>query len=151
MIFGDHVGLKLPDICPTSEENPEKPHPGDCSRQGIELGPAAWQACMLPPSSQRWTNRKVTHSIFFFCFDIKAGMLKFHQFDWSFHYRHFFFWCAALAREPWTTQHRWRANVSTAKRSLSPKSIKRSRSNSIFWVFIYKYLEPFFSFPLPLK
>ena len=41
MIFGDLVGLKLPDICLTREENPEKPHPGNLSRRGIEPGPAA--------------------------------------------------------------------------------------------------------------
>ena len=32
MIFGELVGLKLPDICLTSEE---KPHPGNLSRTGI--------------------------------------------------------------------------------------------------------------------
>ena len=38
MIFGDLVGLKLPDIHLTGEE---KPHPGNLSRPGIEPGPAA--------------------------------------------------------------------------------------------------------------
>ena len=38
MIFGNLVGLKLPDICLTGEE---KPHPGNLSRPGIEPGPAA--------------------------------------------------------------------------------------------------------------
>ena len=55
MIYGDLVGLKFPDICLTGEENPEKPHPGNLSRQGIEPGPAAWQACMLPLTPQRST------------------------------------------------------------------------------------------------
>ena len=42
MIFGDLVGLKLPDICLTGEEKPQKkPHPGKLSRPGIEPGPAA--------------------------------------------------------------------------------------------------------------
>ena len=52
MIFGDLVGLKLPDIRLTGEE---KPHPGNMSRPGIEPGPAAWQARMLPLVSHRWT------------------------------------------------------------------------------------------------
>ena len=38
MIFGDLVGLKLPDIRLTGEE---KPRPGNLSRPGIEPGPAA--------------------------------------------------------------------------------------------------------------
>ena len=41
MIFGDLVGLKLPDIRLTGEENPEKPHPGNLSRPAIEPGSAA--------------------------------------------------------------------------------------------------------------
>ena len=42
MIFGDLVGLKLPDIRLTDEEKPlKKPHPGNFSRPGIEPGPAA--------------------------------------------------------------------------------------------------------------
>ena len=55
MIFADLVGLKLPDICLTGEENPEKTHPGNLSRPGIEPGPAAREARMLPPASQRRT------------------------------------------------------------------------------------------------
>ena len=54
MIFGDLGGLKFPDICLTGEE---KPHPGNLSRPEIELGPAAWQARMLPLAPQRWTDR----------------------------------------------------------------------------------------------
>ena len=38
MIFGDLVGLKLPDICLIGEEIP---HPGNLSRPGFEPGPAA--------------------------------------------------------------------------------------------------------------
>ena len=52
MIFGDLESLKFPDICLTGEE---KPHPGNLSRLGIEPGPAARQARMLPLSPQRWT------------------------------------------------------------------------------------------------
>ena len=56
MIFGDLVGLKFPGICLTDEEKPrKKPHPGNLSRPGIEPGPAAWQARMLPLAPQRWT------------------------------------------------------------------------------------------------
>ena len=47
-------GLKFPDICLTAEEKPRKePHPGNLSRPGIEPGPAAWQARMLPLAPQR--------------------------------------------------------------------------------------------------
>ena len=35
---------------------PKKPHPGNLCRPGIEPGPAAWQARMLPPAPQQWTN-----------------------------------------------------------------------------------------------
>ena len=38
IIFGDLVGLKLPDISLTGEE---EPHAGNLSRPGIEPGPAA--------------------------------------------------------------------------------------------------------------
>ena len=56
MIFGDLVGLKLPDIRLTGEEKPwKKPHPGNLSRPEIEPGPAAWQARMLPLVPQQWT------------------------------------------------------------------------------------------------
>ena len=42
MIFGDLVGLKLPDIRLTGEEKPrKKPHPGNLSRPRIEPVPAA--------------------------------------------------------------------------------------------------------------
>ena len=40
MIFGDLVGLMLPDICLTGEEKPQKkPHPGNCPNRGSNLGP----------------------------------------------------------------------------------------------------------------
>ena len=55
MIFGDHGGLKLPDISLTGEEKPRKNLPGNLSRSGIEPGPAARQARVLPPIPQRWT------------------------------------------------------------------------------------------------
>ena len=36
-------------------KTPKKPHPENLSRPGIEPGPAAWQARMLPLAPQRWT------------------------------------------------------------------------------------------------
>ena len=36
-------------------KTPKKPHPGNLSRSGIEPGPAAWHARMLPLAPQRWT------------------------------------------------------------------------------------------------
>ena len=66
MIFGDLGGLKFPDICLTGEEKlRKKPHPGNLSRPGIEPGPAAWQACMLPLAPQRWTLLQTTRPNFF--------------------------------------------------------------------------------------
>ena len=57
MVFGVLVDLKLPDICLTGEEKPRrKPHPRKLSQPGIEPGPAACQARMLPPVPQRWTH-----------------------------------------------------------------------------------------------
>ena len=38
---------------------PEKLHPGNLSRPGIEPGPAAWQPRMLPPVPQWWTNYNI--------------------------------------------------------------------------------------------
>ena len=56
MILEDLGGLKFPDIFLTGEEKPrKKPHPGNLPRPGIEPGPAAWQAHMLPLAPQRWT------------------------------------------------------------------------------------------------
>ena len=56
IIFGDFVDLKLSDICLTGDEKPRKKrHPGNLSRPGIEPGPVAWQARMLPPAPQWWT------------------------------------------------------------------------------------------------
>ena len=49
MIFGDLVGLTLPDICLTGEE---KPHPGNLPRAWNDPGPAAWPTRMLPPAPQ---------------------------------------------------------------------------------------------------
>ena len=37
-------------------KTPKKPHSGNLPRPGIEPGPAAWQARMLPLAPQRWTN-----------------------------------------------------------------------------------------------
>ena len=37
-------------------KTPRKPHPGNLSRPGIEPEPAAWQALMLPPVPQQWTD-----------------------------------------------------------------------------------------------
>ena len=57
MLFGDLGGLKFPNICLSGEEKPrKKPHPGNLSRPGIELGPAAWQARIVPLAPQRWTH-----------------------------------------------------------------------------------------------
>ena len=54
MIVWDLGGLKLPDISLTGEEKtPKKPHPRSLYRPGIEPGPAAWQARMLPLVPQR--------------------------------------------------------------------------------------------------
>ena len=39
MIFRDPGGLKLPDICFTGEEKPEKTHPGTCPDRGSNSGP----------------------------------------------------------------------------------------------------------------
>ena len=56
MMFGDLMGLKLPDIRLTDDEKPrKKPYPANLSRPGIEPGPAAWQARILPLAPQRWT------------------------------------------------------------------------------------------------
>ena len=51
-------------------KTPKKPHPGNLSRPGIEPGPAAWQACMLPPCPQRWT--------LFYCFVTIVLMVRNH-------------------------------------------------------------------------
>ena len=40
-------------------KTPKKPHPGNLSRPGIEPGPAAWQARMLPLAPQRRTKKKM--------------------------------------------------------------------------------------------
>ena len=56
VIFGDLVGFKLPVICLTDEKKPRKNLTQETfSRAGIEPGPAACQARMLPPAPQRWT------------------------------------------------------------------------------------------------
>ena len=65
MIFGDLVGLKLPDNCLTGVGNPRKNLTiENLIRPGIERRPAASQERMLLPSPQRWTlipNKKVNH------------------------------------------------------------------------------------------
>ena len=62
MIFRDLVGLKFPDICLTGEKKkPIKPHPGSLSRPGIEPGPFAWEARMLPLAPQRWTYSEIQY------------------------------------------------------------------------------------------
>ena len=50
MIFGVLGGLKLPDICLTGEEKPEKTSP----RKLVPTGDRT-QASMLLPGPQRWT------------------------------------------------------------------------------------------------
>ena len=42
MIFGDLVGLKLPDICPTGEGKPRKPSP----RKLVPTGNRTWVRCV---------------------------------------------------------------------------------------------------------
>ena len=56
MIFGNLGGLKLPDMSYRGGKTPKKPHPGNFYRPGIEPGPAAWQARMLPLALQQWTK-----------------------------------------------------------------------------------------------
>ena len=56
MIFGDLGCLNLPDICLTGEEKPRKNLTQETSRPGIEPGPSARQALVLPPGPQRWTR-----------------------------------------------------------------------------------------------
>ena len=51
IIFGDLMGLKLPDICLACEEKTRH----NLSRPEIETRTAGLQASMLPPASQRWT------------------------------------------------------------------------------------------------
>ena len=38
-------------------KTPKKPNQGNLSRRGMEPGPAAWQARMLPPGRRRWTSQ----------------------------------------------------------------------------------------------
>ena len=49
-------------------KTPKIPHPGNLSRAGIEPGPAAWQARMLPPVPRQWTDFNVNYMehVFFF-------------------------------------------------------------------------------------
>ena len=54
MIFGDLMGLKLPDIRLTGEEKPRKTLPRKLVTTGIEP-PAARQVRMLLHVPQRWT------------------------------------------------------------------------------------------------
>ena len=55
MLFGELLGLKLPDICPYRRgETPKNLTQGTCP-DAIEPGLAAWQARILPPAPQRWT------------------------------------------------------------------------------------------------
>ena len=45
-------------------KNPDKSHPGNLSRSGIEPGPAAWQARLLAPSPQRLLEMKKLRELF---------------------------------------------------------------------------------------
>ena len=56
MIFGDLGGLKLPDICLTGEENPEKTSTRKLVRTEDRTRLRSMTARMLPPDPQRWTN-----------------------------------------------------------------------------------------------
>ena len=56
MIFGEPWGPKVSwHLSYRWGKTPKKPHPGNLSRPGIEPGPAAWQARMIPLAPQRWT------------------------------------------------------------------------------------------------
>ena len=56
MMFGDLVGLKLPDIRLTGEEKPRNLLTQEtCPDRESNPGPAAWQARMLPLAPQRGT------------------------------------------------------------------------------------------------
>ena len=58
MIFGDLGGPKVSwHLFYRWGKTQKKPHPGNLSRPGIEPGPAAWQARMLPLAPQRWTDK----------------------------------------------------------------------------------------------
>ena len=54
-------------------KHPKKPHPGNLFRPGIEPWPAAWQARMLPPVSQR-------HPCYSLTFNIGTSSHLIHQF-----------------------------------------------------------------------
>ena len=56
MIFRNLRGLKLPDICLTSEEKPWKTSLRKPVSTGYRPEPSVWQACMLPPAPQQWTS-----------------------------------------------------------------------------------------------
>ena len=62
MIFGDLAGIKASwHLSYKWRKTPKKkPHPGNLSRPGIEPGPAACQARMLPPAPQRWTCSNIS-------------------------------------------------------------------------------------------
>ena len=51
-------------------KTPRKPHPGNLSRPGIETGPAAWQARMIPLAPQRWTEFEVKLLKYFLSFSL---------------------------------------------------------------------------------
>ena len=80
MVFGDLVGLKFPDICLTGEEKPRKKlHPGNLSRPGIEPGPAAGQARMLPHVPQRWTYINLTFINNIFIYNLRLFSKHFYK------------------------------------------------------------------------
>ena len=58
IIFGDLCGPKVFwHLSYRWGKTPEKePYSGNLSRSGIEPGPVAWHARMVPPVPQRWTN-----------------------------------------------------------------------------------------------
>ena len=60
IIFGDLVGLKLPDIYLAGEEKHRKNlTQKTCPDRRSKLRPAAWQARMLPPDPERWANNRL--------------------------------------------------------------------------------------------
>ena len=65
-MFRDILGLKLPDICLTSEEKPEKTSPRKLVSTGDRTPARCVTTSMLPPSSQRWANSSTSRQITIF-------------------------------------------------------------------------------------
>ena len=59
------------------EKTLKKPYPGNLSRPGIEPGPAAWQARMLPVAPQRWPGKHVF--VYILCLMVKFMYYKLNE------------------------------------------------------------------------